>query len=816
MTGGSEGRDACKLPGEAPGKSDAKSPIICKVLSPYGSKKLQYGDSDWEKRWGGEKSGDAGPDKEKAKDKPQKKKPAAKFPDGEAYVYELQLDLMRLGYLSNGRGFFVSEVGRFQAITAGAVITFKWDLMELYGVKCCDSETWEKNGPGTGELTIKDGAIFFDPAYCPSGENKDKFKQEKFKKYSCEELKKLAVLDKNTASYVKKMLEGKFKDKKVFFVPIDDEAVPPQGSFKDVMKKAKDDFKGRFPDSKVRSIASEPVSAMYFYESRANHTIPYYVPGSIAERLQKGPGSLPAHLKAGKHRIVIFGLDWFNEGKKKGSKKGGIIIGPRYNFKCPGTLLFLTPPNNERSNGFASGRGWGISQVTTTTEVKEKVRHVRGLPILKDGEDVPEYIRSYEGSLLDGMYNIYYKEKFFIKPGLKRDCTFDGEKYHPVPGEDFVPSYQCTSCLQNFNFPDPFKLARPKNTDWLTVWLREGANKFSWKGYDNSDFLMYDFFKEKKKKPDDKKKDKPILVVSYVLSEKKMKEAYGVDEPDPEKRREYPCSWLTCIIRYAGGGDLAWWGFLKRISWLKNGGLYESIGTSSTSPSKVKSLRFIDDSGKPITGLLYQWSAQMGSQIKFKCNASDTPGGEKATKTGADGEIAEAPFYPTGKSIDLPMTLTLSKNKGVAKGYSGTRPLDPGEFSRKKKGYLSADRVKGRGKLVFAVKKILAELGYDGFSPYETFDEAMAEAIKKFQAGHVDWSGKSLAGDGKVTPETADALNSALVGIAYARYRTPATLAQKTYRITVVPESMESEGLDLSSALGCDKVLISIAGYKSG
>lgn len=109
----------------------------------------------------------------------------------------------------------------------------------------------------------------------------------------------------------------------------------------------------------------------------------------------------------------------------------------------------------------------------------------------------------------------------------------------------------------------------------------------------------------------------------------------------------------------------------------------------------------------------------------------------------------------------------------------------------------------GREDLVELTQKMLVDLGYDLGRTGENkdgvdgvFGEITYERVRDFQKENEDWEGNPLEVDGKVGPETSDALNKAMVGLWYDEYVTPRELSGETLIATATNERAK-EGLSL-------------------
>jgi serine protease AprX len=108
-----------------------------------------------------------------------------------------------------------------------------------------------------------------------------------------------------------------------------------------------------------------------------------------------------------------------------------------------------------------------------------------------------------------------------------------------------------------------------------------------------------------------------------------------------------------------------------------------------------------------------------------------------------------------------------------------------------------------RDDLVELTQKMLVDLGYDLGNTGENqdgvdgvFGDITDARVRDFQKEHEDWEGNPLDVDGRVGPETSDALNRAMVGLWYDEYVTPHELTRETLIATATTEQVK-EGLSL-------------------
>ncbi|MFA5268522.1 MAG: metallophosphoesterase [Methanoregula sp.] len=83
----------------------------------------------------------------------------------------------------------------------------------------------------------------------------------------------------------------------------------------------------------------------------------------------------------------------------------------------------------------------------------------------------------------------------------------------------------------------------------------------------------------------------------------------------------------------------------------------------------------------------------------------------------------------------------------------------------------------------------VGETGADG-----KFGNDTEKGVREFQEGHEDWGGEKLNVDGLIGPETGDALNRAMVGVAgwYDRHQTEKSLTKTFSLLTVTSEALKT------------------------
>jgi hypothetical protein len=124
----------------------------------------------------------------------------------------------------------------------------------------------------------------------------------------------------------------------------------------------------------------------------------------------------------------------------------------------------------------------------------------------------------------------------------------------------------------------------------------------------------------------------------------------------------------------------------------------------------------------------------------------------------------------------------------------------------------------GKEDHVTLVQMMLTDLGYDVGSkgPDGKFGNDTEKAVKEFQKAHEDWGGEKLNVDGLVGPETADALNRAMVEVEgwYDQHQTDKELTVEFALLTVRAEALTSPvSIDVDAVT---KAKVIIAGEISG
>lgn len=122
-----------------------------------------------------------------------------------------------------------------------------------------------------------------------------------------------------------------------------------------------------------------------------------------------------------------------------------------------------------------------------------------------------------------------------------------------------------------------------------------------------------------------------------------------------------------------------------------------------------------------------------------------------------------------------------------------------------------------REAMVKKVQTMLSELGYDigSAGPDGKFGNTTEAAVKAFQNDHEDWNANPLKVDGLVGPDTADALNRAMVGVDgwYDQHQTEKDLTVDFALLTATIEALANPvTIDVD---GVSKAKVNIAGLAS-
>lgn len=199
-------------------------------------------------------------------------------------------------------------------------------------------------------------------------------------------------------------------------------------------------------------------------------------------------------------------------------------------------------------------------------------------------------------------------------------------------------------------------------------------------------------------------------------------------------------------------------------------------------------IQIIDDLWKPLSGVSYRHTSPDGHETGGKQIGNKGYLIKEDAKPGSSIEV-ELPEEGLEKERKyganpgpLPVLDLRNQNEG------GNGPLQKGDK---------------RTGLVKHLQQMLYELGFDlGMTGSDEngvdgdFGPITEQVVRDYQKTHKNWEGKDLIVDGKVGPQTGDALNRSMVGIWYDTYETPAKLVQNL-SIKTVTSSMARKGLKI-------------------
>lgn len=317
-----------------------------------------------------------------------------------------------------------------------------------------------------------------------------------------QELREFGKVDPVTARAIREMVwTGKLGDRFVFWVPMDDEIEPL-------------DSKG--VDESIRSLVDElkssnTVDGKTVIRDRNN------TPNGILHFIFAHESGAKHTMKFGGREYVTIGIDWQNGPKQDKSM-----------FKEQ-----LTDPTR-----WSASRGWGMTQKTyfdkpiTAFQHKGKMREFvvhAGIPYASPGDTErpnPAPIAAAKWNLGAGV-GLYIQN--FNASLTHRDCTYK-------------QLYNCSQCLKNFKLT-------PEGS-------KDVNGKFTPKRQDSS--ILFDDIKtefERVKGPNH-------TTISYRMNNTTHMNqliAKGEYTSGGGDGTEFPCSWITAVIRYAGSGDQAYW-----------------------------------------------------------------------------------------------------------------------------------------------------------------------------------------------------------------------------------------------------------------
>jgi uncharacterized coiled-coil protein SlyX len=323
-----------------------------------------------------------------------------------------------------------------------------------------------------------------------------------------QELREFAKVDAATARMIRQMVwTGQLAGRAVFWLPMDEEIsrIEP-GKAEETMKALVDELgvANTVAGGKkvVRKSGNSPIQLLDFifiHESGGQHS-----------------------KRFGGRDYVTIGIDWANTGDKSMFKEN------------------ITNPER-----WSFSRGWGLTQKTffdgpmKMRDANGKMRDYEmhaGIPYVPTGDTtrpLPEAISSARANMSSGV-SLYLQT--FNYSQQKRDCTYK-------------QPYDCAKCARNF-------AAVPRGS------MKGG--KFVPERKDSSilfDDAKTDFERVKKEghgtiamrmKDGDKVRD-------LVNRGEYKVDGYDGSSSAPEAvRTEFPCSWVTSVLRYAGSGEQAY------------------------------------------------------------------------------------------------------------------------------------------------------------------------------------------------------------------------------------------------------------------
>lgn len=312
-----------------------------------------------------------------------------------------------------------------------------------------------------------------------------------------EQLCVFGTLDRSTAHYVKEMVHtGRLNGKPIFRVPHDDE----------VTLLGRQELERMLPLlldqglTKVQRTAGDgplPILKFIFvHESGAKHV------GNFAGKM-----------------FVKLGIDWRNSSRNAASFHETLTSGKR----------------------LSKSRGWGTTQFTTFDEQEfllegpagavVKFNFDSGIPVtMDDGTQTPMplLISSEEKNVFEGLLRYL---RGFRQSVVKRECSFQ-------PDSNAVSdrSYDCNNCA---------KLLKTGPAS-----IQDGLRTF-----DDTQGDFERVIPEKGKRlPVYRLRKMDRLRELLSTGKYKLEDARSADEAVETDLDEFPCSWLTCVAFYSGGG----------------------------------------------------------------------------------------------------------------------------------------------------------------------------------------------------------------------------------------------------------------------
>jgi hypothetical protein len=199
-------------------------------------------------------------------------------------------------------------------------------------------------------------------------------------------------------------------------------------------------------------------------------------------------------------------------------------------------------------------------------------------------------------------------------------------------------------------------------------------------------------------------------------------------------------------------------------------------------------IQLIDDQWKPLSGVSYKHTSPDGHETGSK-------------KLANEGYLIKEDTKPNSWiKVDL-FEERLEKERKYVSNSGPLPSLDLRNHSDGGNG--SLQKGDKRTDLVNHLQTILYELGFDlGITGSNEngvdgdFGSITEQVVRDYQTNHKNWEGKNLIVDGKVGPQTSDALNRSMVGIWYDTYDAPSKLVQNQ-SLKTVTASIARKGLKL-------------------
>ena len=328
-----------------------------------------------------------------------------------------------------------------------------------------------------------------------------------------QELREFGKVDAATARMIRQMVwTGELGGRAVFWLPMDDEIEPL-------------DAKG--PDETIRALVDDlkvvtTVGGKKVTRDRNNSPI------DLLHFIFVHESGAKHTMKFGGREYVTIGIDWQNGPSEDKSM-----------FK-----EHLTNPAR-----WSASRGWGFTQKTyfdAPVKARDKNGKMReyemhaGIPYVAKGDlerPNPEPIASAKWNLAAGVG--LYLQNFNYSPS-HRDCTYK-------------QPYQCSKCVKNFQ-------VTPLGTF-------DAKGKFTPTRKDSS--ILFDDGKTEYERV---KHPTMGTIALRMTNAEKMKDlvAKGEYTAGGGDGTDFPCSWITAVIRYAGSGNQAYWYGLEAM-WTMQG-----------------------------------------------------------------------------------------------------------------------------------------------------------------------------------------------------------------------------------------------------